>query len=139
MLRITRTVSIPDRDIQISAIRAPGPGGQNVNKVSSAIHLRFDSQASSLPVSCKQKFLHSRDQRITKGGVVNIKASEYRSQIKNREVALARLQQLIRCMLMVPKARKPTTCTRGSRLQRLAGKARRGLLKRSRSKQDWDE
>jgi len=139
MLRITRTISIPNREIEISAIRAPGPGGQNVNKVSSATHLRFDSQTSSLPESCKQKFLRSRDQRITKEGVVNIKASEYRSQTKNREEALERLRQLIRRMLVVPKARKPTKPTHGSRLKRLASKTRHGQLKRLRRKQDWYE
>ncbi|MBE0622110.1 MAG: aminoacyl-tRNA hydrolase, partial [Burkholderiales bacterium] len=96
MLHISNSVAIPAREIEISAIRAQGAGGQNVNKVSSAIHLRFDIGASSLPDLYKERLLSLNDQRITKEGVVVIKAQQHRSQEKNKEEALARLQELIR-------------------------------------------
>ena len=139
MLKITRHISIPDKEIEISAIRAQGAGGQNVNKVSSAIHLRFDSQSSSLPEKYKQKLLEYRDRRITKEGIIIIKAQEYRSQEKNREMALARLQELIRRIVLEPRQRIPTRPPRSSKLKRLAVKTRHGQLKRMRKKHDLYE
>ncbi|MGH8120353.1 MAG: alternative ribosome rescue aminoacyl-tRNA hydrolase ArfB, partial [Gammaproteobacteria bacterium] len=135
----SRQISIPEQEIEISAIRAQGAGGQKVNKASSAIHLRFDSQASSLPDAYKMKLLEYRDRRITRGGIVIIKAQEFRSQEKNKAMALARLQQLIRQAALVTRKRIPTRPSRSSKLQRLAGKTRRGKLKRMRSRYDQYE
>jgi len=139
MLKISKQISIPDQEIEISAIRAQGSGGQNVNKVSSAIHLRFDSQASSLPEIYKQKLLEYKDRRITREGIVIIKAQEYRSQEKNRQVALARLQQLIKGVVTVHKKRIPTRPPRRSKLKRLANKTLHGQLKSMRRKRDLYE
>ena len=139
MLKISRYISIPDQEIKISAIRAQGAGGQNVNKVSSAIHLRFDSQASSLPDIYKQKLLKCGDRRITRDGVIIIKAQEFRSQGKNRSMALARLQELIGRATAIPRKRKPTKPSRSSKLQKLESKIRHGRLKRMRSRGDLDE
>ena len=132
MLNISTNVSLADDEIEISAIRARGPGGQNVNKVSSAIHLRFDIQASSLPDLYKQRLLNLRDRRISKDGVIVIKARKYRTQDKNRTDALERLQKLIRGAAVVRKARLPTEPTKAARKKRLDSKTRRGLLKTSR-------
>ncbi|MBE0626226.1 MAG: aminoacyl-tRNA hydrolase [Burkholderiales bacterium] len=134
MLHISNSVSIPAREIEISAIRAQGAGGQNVNKVSSAIHLRFDIAASSLPDVFKLRLLGVRDQRITKDGVVVIKAQQHRSQEMNREEALQRLQELIRSVAVPRKKRKPTRPTRSSQRKRLDSKTRRGAVKLMRGK-----
>ncbi len=134
MLHITNSVAIPAREIEISAIRAQGAGGQNVNKVSSAIHLRFDIGASSLPDSYKERLLKLKDQRITKEGIVVIKAQQHRSQEMNKEEALRRLQELVRSVAVPPKKRKPTKPTRSSQRKRLDSKTRRGAVKLGRGK-----
>jgi len=134
IVRISGKVAIPAREIEISAIRAQGAGGQNVNKVSSAIHLRFDINASSISEVYKERLLKLNDQRITKDGVLVIKAQRYRSQEKNREDGLARLQELINCVSVSPKRRKPTKPTKSSQRKRLDSKTKRGAVKLSRAK-----
>ncbi len=129
MLPISRNVAIPDEEIDLSAIRAQGAGGQNVNKVSSAIHLRFDINASSLPDDYKQRLLELRDRRISKEGVIIIKAQQYRTQEKNRQAALERLQELIKTVAVVQKARKPTRPTKNSQKRRMDSKTQRGRTK----------
>ena len=138
MLPITDTVAIPLGEIDIEAIRAQGAGGQNVNKVASAVHLRFDIPSSSLPDIFKERLLKLNDQRITREGVVVIKAQEFRSQEKNRAAALARLQQLIRRAVVTPKRRRPTRPSLKARQKRVDQKVRRGRIKALRTKFDME-
>jgi ribosome-associated protein len=127
-------ITIANREIKISAIRAQGAGGQNVNKVSSAIHLRFDIGASSLPDLYKERLLKLSNQRITAEGVIIIKAQQYRSKEKNREEALGRLYKLIESAAYSPRKRKPTKPTRSSEKKRLDNKTRRGQIKAMRGR-----
>jgi len=134
--RMSTTVS-PD-EVQMSAIRAQGAGGQNVNKVSSAVHLRFDVRASSLPEPVKQRLLALNDQRLTDEGVVVIKAQQFRSQDMNRADALARLQALVDSVATTPRVRRPTKPTRASTRRRLEGKSVRSATKALRGKPHAD-
>ena len=138
MLNISNTVSIPLSEIEIHAIRSQGAGGQNVNKVSTAIHLRFDIRSSSLPDTYKQRLLVLNDYRITKDGLIVIKAQRFRSQEKNREDAIGRLRALIAQAGHIPKKRKATRPSKSSRTKRIDSKVRRGRLKASRGKIDYD-
>ncbi|BCU56901.1 alternative ribosome rescue aminoacyl-tRNA hydrolase ArfB [Enterobacter kobei] len=134
MITLSSNVTIPDNELEITAIRSQGAGGQNVNKTSTAIHLRFDIRASSLPEFYKERLLAATHHLITAEGVVIIKAQEYRSQEMNREAALARLESLIKELTVVQKSRRATRPTRASKERRLAGKAQKSSVKSLRGK-----
>ena len=125
-------------EVELTAIRSQGPGGQNVNKVASAIQLRFDIRASSLPLDLKERLLNLRDHRINQGGVVVIKSQEHRSQDMNRMAALLRLHDLLELAAVVHKKRKPTRPTRSSQVKRVESKVKRGQTKALRGKANWD-
>jgi len=134
MLRISDNIAVPLAEIEIQAIRSQGSGGQNVNKVSTAIHLRFDIKASSLPEICKERLLNLKDSRISSEGIVIIKAQRYRSQIKNKEDALNRLLEIIKSVTIQAKPREPTKPTRASKKKRLESKAIQSRRKSLRGK-----
>ncbi len=129
MLQISSNVIIPDSEIDIHAMRSQGAGGQNVNKVSSAIHLQFDIAASSLPPFYKEELLKLRDSRISQDGVITIKAQQHRSQEQNREDALTRLRELIQCVAIPRKKRRATKPTKSSQNRRIESKKKQGRLK----------
>lgn len=136
MISLSNNVELGDWEVEISAIRSQGAGGQNVNKVSSAIHLRFDINSSSLPPFYKERLLALSDQRISKEGVIIIKAQSYRTQEQNREDAIKRLQELINDAVVVQKRRRPTKPTKSSQTRRMDSKTKRGQAKSLRGRVD---
>lgn len=134
MLTISNSTQIPDNEIELKAIRAQGNGGQNVNKVSSAIHLRFDFKASSLPEFYKARLSQYKDSRITQDGMIVIKAQQFRTQEKNKEDALNRLKELILDAIKIEKTRRPTKPTKASKKRRLETKNKQGQTKKLRGK-----
>jgi ribosome-associated protein len=139
MLTITDDIAITMEEIEMHAVRSSGAGGQNVNKVATAIHLRFDIPASSLPPALKQKLLRIKDRRVTKVGVIVIKAQQHRVQELNRQEALDRLKAIILRAMQTRKRRKSTKPTRGSKERRIRGKVKRGRLKALRGRVDPDQ
>ncbi|MDZ5513682.1 alternative ribosome rescue aminoacyl-tRNA hydrolase ArfB [Vibrio fluvialis] len=137
MLVISNNVTLADWEIEINAIRSAGNGGQNVNKVATAIHLRFDIQRSSLPAIYKERLLKVSDSRITSDGVIVIKSQEFRTQLQNKEAALERLKELILSAVVVQKKRRATKPTLGSQRRRMDGKSKRGETKVLRKKVDY--
>lgn len=139
MLRISNQVSIPNHEIELQAMRSQGAGGQNVNKVATAIHLQFNIPSSSLPEHYKTRLLALNDSRITKDGVINIKSQGHRTQLRNKTDALERLQQLIRTAIVVKKKRKPTKPSKAAHQKRLDSKAKRSQQKASRGRVSYDD
>ena len=139
MLQVSSRVSIPIEEIELKAIRSQGAGGQNVNKVSTAVHLFFDIRASSLPEIYKERLLSKKDRRISPGGVVIIKSQEARTQETNREKALTRLKELIKEVMQIRKSRRATAPTRGSKERRLQAKETRSKTKKFRKRPSLDD
>ena len=137
MLEITPSLHIDERELQIDFIRASGPGGQNVNKVATAVQLRFDVHASSLPSEVKARLIHWAGKRITSQGELLIEAKRFRTQEQNREDAIRRFVELVRKSLVQPKARKKTKPTASSKEERLKEKKRKGEIKKLRQSKDW--
>jgi ribosome-associated protein len=137
MIEITPSLQIDERELQIDFIRASGPGGQNVNKVATAVQLRFDMGASSLPKEVKARLIHLAGKRITGEGMLLIEAKRFRTQEQNREDAIQRFVELVRKALVKPKARKKTKPTAASKEERLKEKKRKGEIKKLRQSKDW--